>query len=224
MTSVLRLICCSCGTQLSSMKRIHMDNRLTAIKVIGLAGLISLPLLPLCWQSGMTAANDGSGSESVVDANGELRVPAEYRTAYEFLGSWSLANDQGYGAQRWLPKAIQVVYASPGTIAAYRKDGHFPDGTVLVKENFEATTEAMKKVGTVSHAQKLTGWFVMVRDTKDSHPGHKLWGEGWGWSYFDVANPLKTTSTDFKKDCLECHTPVQASDWIHVDAYPPLRP
>jgi hypothetical protein len=25
-----------------------------------------------------------------------------------------------------------MVYASPGTIAAYRKDGHFHDGTVLV--------------------------------------------------------------------------------------------
>ena len=31
----------------------------------------------------------------------------------------------------------------PGTIAAYRKDGHFPDGTVLVKEVFNTTTRDM---------------------------------------------------------------------------------
>jgi len=200
-----------------------MDNRLTAIniKVISVAGLVSLPLLAVCWQSGVTAANNGPETESVVGSNGDLRVPADYRAAYQFLGSWGLANDQGSGAKRWLPKAIQVVYASPGTIAAYRKDGHFPDGAVLVKENFEATTEAMK-AGTISRAQRLTGWFVMVRDTKDSHPDNKLWGEGWGWSYFDAANPLKTTSADFRKDCLHCHTPAQASDWIYVDGYAPL--
>jgi hypothetical protein len=34
-----------------------------------------------------------------------------------------------------------VVYASRGTIAAYRKDGHFPDGTFLVTEVFKTTTK-----------------------------------------------------------------------------------
>jgi hypothetical protein len=32
-----------------------------------------------------------------------------------------------------------VVYASPGTIDAYRKDGRFPDGAVLVKEVFDTS-------------------------------------------------------------------------------------
>jgi hypothetical protein len=54
------------------------------------------------------------------------------------LGSWAVAADQGQGS-----KEIHVVYTSPGTIAAYRKDGRFPDGSVLVKEVFEATTGAM---------------------------------------------------------------------------------
>ena len=40
-------------------------------------------------------------------------------------------------------KQLHVVYASPGTIAAYRKDGHFPDGTVLVKEVFNTKTKEM---------------------------------------------------------------------------------
>ena len=62
-----------------------MDNRLTAIKIISVAGLMSLPLLAVCWQSGVTAANNGPESESVVDANGDLHVPAEYRTAYESI-------------------------------------------------------------------------------------------------------------------------------------------
>jgi Cytochrome P460 len=88
---------------------------------------------------------------------------------------------------------MHVVYASPGTIAAYRKDGHFPDGVVLVKEVYEAATAPMT-TGTVSHADKLKGWFVMVKDSVGRFPGNKLWGDGWGWSWFDANNPQKTTS------------------------------
>jgi hypothetical protein len=93
---------------------------------------------------------------------------------------------------------------------------------VLVKEVFQTATGAMT-TGTVSHAQTLQGWFVMVKDSKDSHPGNKLWCNGWGWSWFDAANPIKTTSTDFKVDCLSCHVPARASDWIYVQGYPALR-
>ena len=118
---------------------------------------------------------------------------------------------------------FHLVYASPGSIAAYRKLGRFPDGAVLVKEVFEAATEEMA-TGTVSHVATLKGWFVMVKDSKGSHPGNKLWGDGWGWSWFDAGNPTKTTSTDYKNDCQSCHVPAQATDWIYVRGYPVLKP
>jgi hypothetical protein len=141
-----------------------MEKR-TAIKIINAAGLMSLALFAVCWQPGVTAATKGPRTETVVDANGNLRVPVDYRTAYQFLGSWAVAADQGQGS-----KEIHVVYTSPGTIAAYRKDGRFPDGSVLVKEVFEATTGAMT-TGNVSHAKILKGWFVML---KDSYCGRHL--------------------------------------------------
>jgi hypothetical protein len=168
-------------------------------------------------QLGPSSATNGLRTEGVVDANGNLRVPADYRTAYQFLGSWAVAADQGQGS-----KEVHVVYASPGAIAAYPKDGRFPDGSVLVKEVFEATTSAMT-TGTASHAQNLKGWFVMVKDSKNSHPDNKLWGNGWAWSWFDAPNPLKSTSTDYKVDCLTCHVPARATDWIYVQGYPPLK-
>jgi hypothetical protein len=93
---------------------------------------------------------------------------------------------------------------------------------VLVKEVFEATTGPMT-TGTVSHAQTLKGWFVMVRDSKNTHPGNKLWGDGWGWSWFDASNPTKTASTDYKANCLGCHVPAQGTEWIYVNGYPPLK-
>ena len=163
------------------------------------------------------ATKGGHAQQNVVDASGNLRVPADYRTSYQFLGTWSIAADTGQGA-----KAIHDVYASPGTIAAYQNSGHFPDGTVLVKEVFTTATAPMT-TGTVSHVETLKGWFVMVKDSKDSHPGNALWGNGWGWSWFDADQPTRTTSTDFKKDCLSCHIPAEATDWIYTQGYPALK-
>jgi len=60
------------------------------MKIIGAVVLTSLVLLPVRWRPGMTAANDPK-PERVVDASGNLRVPGAYRTAYQFLGSWAVA-------------------------------------------------------------------------------------------------------------------------------------
>ncbi len=154
---------------------------------------------------------------NVVGAAGHLRVPADYRTLYQALGSWAIAADSGQGS-----KEMHAVYASPGAIDAYRKTGHFPDGAVLVKEVFATSTNEMT-TGTVSHADKLKGWFVMVRDSKGTHPGNPLWGDGWGWSWFDADKPLRTTSTDYHSDCQGCHVPAKATDWSYVNGYPVLR-
>jgi hypothetical protein len=163
------------------------------------------------------AAADAQSAGAVVDASGNLHVPAGYRTRYEFLGSWAVASDQGRAS-----KELHVVYASPGTITAYRKSGHFSEGTVLVKEVFDAATGEMT-TGTVSHAEVLKGWFVMVKDSNGHYPGNKLWGDGWGWSWFDATGPSKSTSTDYQNDCRSCHVPARASDWVYIGGYAPLH-
>ena len=105
-----------------------------------------------------TPPGSGVKSGAVDDAQGNLHVPDGYRTTYQLLGSWAVAADQGQGS-----KELHIVYALPGTIDAYRKDGHFPDDTVLVKEVYQAATAQMT-TGTVSRVDTLKGWFVMVRD------------------------------------------------------------
>jgi len=164
-----------------------------------------------------TAAEDLSFAATVVDAAGKLRVPQDYRTTYQSLGSWAIAADEGRGS-----KEVHVVLASPGSIEAYRKDGHFPDGTVLVKEVFKAATKELT-TGTVSSADQLKGWFVMVRDGAGRHSGNALWGDGWGWSWFDAADPSKSKSANYMFECKSCHVPAQASDWVYVDGYPALK-
>jgi hypothetical protein len=52
---------------------------------------------------------------------------------------------------------------------------------------------------------------------------HSLWGDGWAWSWFDAGDSTKTTSTAYKKDCLPCHVPAQATDWVCTSGYPTLK-
>ena len=117
---------------------------------------------------------------------------------------------------------MHSVFASPGAVAAHLKTGHFPDETVLVKEVYGTATGKMT-TGMVSHAESRKGWFVMVRDSQRSHPGNELWGDGWGWSWFDADKQTKTTSKDYTKDCQPCHVQARNTDWIYVQGYPALR-
>jgi hypothetical protein len=190
--------------------------RIVGVLGAALAGLFVIGAAIAYGQINARPVYDGSAA-AVVDDHGNLHVPSHYRTAYEELGSWAVAKEDGPGS-----KQLHVVYASPGTIAAYRKDGHFPDGTVLVKEVFHTATNVMT-TGTVSRAGTLAGWFVMVKDRVGRFPGNKLWGDGWAWSWFDANDPQKTTSTDYKTDCQSCHVPAQKTDWIYTSGYPVLH-
>lgn len=188
-------------------------------KAIGIAVAITLTAVVVVALVHANRGSSGSGQAvtSVVDAKGKLRVPENYRTRYQSLGTWAIAADSGRGS-----KEMHEVYASPGTIEAFRSAGRFPDGAVLVKEVFGTSTMGMT-TGTVSHAVALKGWFVMVKDGRNSHPGNPLWGDGWGWSWFDANQPLKTTSTNYKTDCQGCHVPAKSTDWIYVIGYPVLH-
>lgn len=179
---------------------------LSASVIVATVGcLVSLPAV----------SQAASAQEQLIDAAGNMRIPENYRTAYEFLGSWSVAGDEG-------AKEMHIVYASPGTAAAYRDTGKFPDGSILVKEVYRTATSGMT-TGTVSHVDNLKGWFMMVKDSKNSHPDNMLWGNGWGWSWFDAGDPVRTTSKNFRADCLGCHIPAKANDWIYVQGYPGLK-
>jgi hypothetical protein len=191
--------------------------RAVRVFALGISGIGAVIAIAALGSMQATAISSASQMQSALDAEGNLHVPRDYQTTYQPLGSWAVAADEGRGA-----KELHAVFASPGSVEAYRKDGRFADGTVLVKEVFETATKEMT-TGTVSHAEKLKGWFVMVKDNAGRYPGNALWGDGWGWSWFDAANPTKTTSTDYRLNCKSCHVPAQATDWIYVDGYPALK-
>ena len=167
---------------------------------------------------------------------GAISVPKDY-TRWATLGTWAHANTELKKTKDHPdgnPGSIEyhVVYTQPETIDYYRKHGGFPDGAVLVKELLHAETMPMTTGPAVSHATKLKGWFVLVRDTEGRFKDSKLWGNGWGWSLFNAGDSMKTVSTDFKVDCMGCHLPalglapdnaVEADKWIYTLGYPVLQ-
>ena len=74
------------------------------MKIIGAVMLTLLVLLPVRWQPGITAANDPK-TERVVDAGGNLQVPGDYRTAYQF-----------WAAGRWQPTKARVQKRSTSSM------------------------------------------------------------------------------------------------------------
>jgi hypothetical protein len=139
----------------------------------------------------------------LVDKTGNIRKPSGYRDHYQILGTFTVFNaiPMVSGSPSEKGGESHYTYASPGTAEYYRKTGKFPDGAVLVKE---------------------IQWFVMIKDEKGRYPGNPLWGDGWGWALFKSDAPDKQVATDYKRDCLGCHIPAQATDWIYIQGYPVL--
>ena len=117
---------------------------------------------------------------------------------------------------------MHLTYASPGAADYYRHNKKFADGTVLVKEVF-GTDHARMTTGDAHWAQDTKVWFVLIKDSKGRYRHNPLWGDGWGWALFKSDAPNKQIATDYKKDCLGCHIPAKADDWIYVKGYPVLH-
>lgn len=165
-------------------------------------------------QSVKSQSNNTFNGFDLVDNAGNIRKPANFRDLDELLGSWAVTDYNN-------DTEMHVTYASPGAAEYYRKNGKFADGTVMVKEIL-ATDHAQLTTGDARWATKTKVWFVMIKDAKGRYPGNPLWGDGWGWALFKADAPDKQVATSYKKDCLGCHVPAHATDWVYVQGYPVL--
>jgi len=168
----------------------------------------------------LVADGEWETAEAASDPQALLQVPdVDYRRDWVLLGSFSLlADDPEAGA-----KEFHVVYTQRENVDAFRKTGAFPDGAVLVKDVFATTTEYLT-TGAASYADKLAGRFVMVKDQGDKYAGTSpLWGDGWGWAFYEGTETKKTVTTDYKQDCLACHEPVRHQDLTYIQGYPVLK-
>jgi hypothetical protein len=64
-----------------------------------------------------------------VTKEGGISLPADYREKFLHLGTWAVATKPGKPVDE-----LHGVYARPEDVQAFRRDGRFPDGAVLVKD------------------------------------------------------------------------------------------
>jgi hypothetical protein len=158
-----------------------------------------------------------AGFSPYVDKDGKISLPTDYRQKWTHLGSWAVAKKKGETIHE-----MHDVYTPPETIAAYNKTGEFPDGTVLVKEVRETKTDQLT-TGHVAWPSEIKIWFVMIKDQQGRFEESDHWGEGWGWALFEAKDPTKNVSVDYASSCIDCHIPVEDTDWIYVYGYPDLK-
>ena len=68
--------------------------RIVGVLGVALSGLFVIGAVTAYGQIN-TRSQYGGTTAAVVDDKGNLRVPSDYRTAYQMLGSWAVAKDDG---------------------------------------------------------------------------------------------------------------------------------
>lgn len=160
------------------------------------------------------AATTGSDFSPYVDAEGNISLPQDYRSTFLHLGTFSVASTDKMEAAE-----LHNVYTRQQDWTAYKRDGKWPDGAIIVKDVYEAQAEDLT-TGRSSWASKIKVWFVMVKDTTKRFPDNEIWGDGWGWGLFEGKDPTKQVSEDYRSDCRTCHVPAKRTDWLYLDRLP----
>jgi cytochrome c len=169
-----------------------------------------------------SAADDSSDSKAkgfspYVSKDGGISLPLDYREKFLHLGTYAVATKPGKPVDE-----MHNVYARPEDVQAFRRDGKFPDGAILVKDVTTAGSEKLT-TGQSTWTKDVKIWFVMVKDSTGRFPKNDLWGDGWGWALFEAKDPKKNVATDYKTDCKLCHVPARKDDWVYIRGYPVLK-
>ena len=150
-----------------------------------------------------------------VDDQGNISFPDGFRTSMVHLGSWFVPEGGASG--------FHDVYTEKKSVEVYRETGRFPDGATIVKELRAAKAGTYTTGANVSYATDgLKQWFVMIKDEKGRFEDNPIWGEGWGWALYKPDDRETNAASDYKTDCLGCHTPAKLNDWVYTEAYPTL--
>jgi hypothetical protein len=178
--------------------------------------LVAATLAPGVSHPGVLPARAGSDFSPYVTKDGDIALPSDYRDKFMHLGSWAVAPKPNQPVHE-----LHHVYARAEDVQAYRRDGKFPDGAVLVKEVTNVGSDKLT-TGQSSWSTNIKIWFVMVKDAKGRFPKNDLWGDGWGWALFEAKDPKRNVATDYRTDCKICHIPAKNDDWVYVRGYPAL--
>jgi len=125
-----------------------------------------------------------------VTKDGGITLPLDYREKFVHLGTYAVATKPDKPVDE-----MHNVYARPEDVQAYRRDGKFPDGAILVKDVTTVGSEQLT-TGQSTWTKGIKIWFVMVKDSKGRFPKNDLWGDGWGWALWDGKSIVPAGNTN----------------------------
>lgn len=157
--------------------------------------------LPLALATALAA-----GCASAPKNDGELAVPADYKSWPKFLSA----------IQRPDAKQVREIYMNPAAAGATAAGG-FPDGTVFVMENYAVLESTDGKLATGPDGKLIKADLLRVF-VMGKNPG---WGQGvaeplrnGNWVYASwLANGQK--GPEDPTTCRACHLPVANKDFVH---------
>jgi hypothetical protein len=146
------------------------------------------------------------------DAAGRLILPADYRE-WVFLSSGLDMNYSDSPAAQGR-HIFGNVFAPRAAYLAFKKDGIWPDKTILMLE--DRTGSTMGSINKTGQFQtEVTGMEAHVKDVA-------RFKGGWGFFAFDDSMPADLI--DYDASCYSCHLDHAAVDTTFVQFYPTLLP
>ncbi|WP_417848866.1 cytochrome P460 family protein [Thalassoglobus sp.] len=165
----------------------------------------------------VTVDSEDEAFSPYVDATGGISLPTDFETKFVHIGTVSVEKKSEEPVSE-----LHGTYTRAEDLEAFLRDGHFPDGAVLVKD-VRATTNSKLTTGAAAYGADVKVWFVMIKDAKGRFPNNDLWGDGWGWGLFEGKDRTKQVAVNYRTECRSCHVPVKKSDWVYTQCYPALN-
>jgi len=146
-------------------------------------------------------------------ANGELVPPTGYRE-WVFMSS---GLDMNYSEQAGSSDhaVFDNVFVDPASWATFKRTGHWPDGTMFVKENRPAATHGSINKHGQFQTEESFGYEVHLRD-------EKRFKGAWGFFMFTDSTPA--AQIPYEASCYACHQANGATDTTFTQFYPTAKP
>jgi len=145
-----------------------------------------------------------------------LPVSDDYRT-WELIGTGMVPDD--LNRNRAIFPGVHLVFIDPVALKHRREKGFFPDGTIIVMENYRQN--GRKGVSGIGYFE--SGPLDLLISVKD----RRLFS-GSGWAYYlfraeDIAKGMKESAPQPRSDCQACHFTAAKDDEVFVSFYPRLN-
>lgn len=171
------------------------------------AAAATLPLLLIA------ATTQSQQQMSRYTGDGKLIQPADYRS-WVFLTS-SLDMNYEAGPPMKDGHMLDNVFVNPVAWLGFQATGHWPDGTIFVKEDRLAKTEGSINKNGFYQTEEVMAIEYHVRDEK-RFPG--------GWAFFAAQGDDPAELIPSGADCYACHQAHGAVDTTFTQFYPTAKP